>query len=302
MRSLGVCVLVGTVIVAWPAVALAQAGAPGGKAPGAAKPSPATPTAPGQPVRQAKHPMIVEVLYSVPTGVDGDANKDGVRSATGDEFVELVNPHDSPIQLLGYTLSDESQGDKSKVRFTFPPLELKPGEVAVVFNGYGASWSGTVGDAKAAPSKKHADFASAYVFTMRMANNRGAFNNTGDSVTLFTPAGKAVQRVKWGTSAGSAQLEGGVLDESVPDASRGSVQRVGIKPGDAWRPHSEFAQTACSPGKYEVDIEASATPEEPVAKPGEAPAATPPKPEATVPAKQGGKPETAPIVPSGKKP
>lgn len=219
----------------------------------------------GRPAARAKptkHPMIVEVLYSVPTGMDGDANRDGVRNATGDEFVEVVNPNDTSVQLLGYTLADESQGEKSKIRFTFPALELKSGEAVVVFNGYGASWSGPVGDSKAAPSKKHADFSNAYVFTMRVANNRAAFNNTGDSLTLFDPAGKAVQRVRWGTSAASTALEG-VLDESVPDASRGSVQRVGVNPGDAWRPHTEFAQTSFSPGRYELDIAALPVPEAP---------------------------------------
>lgn len=52
------------------------------------------------------HPLISEVLYAVPSGKNGDANKDGVRSATGDEFIELVNPHDKPIELEGYRLSD----------------------------------------------------------------------------------------------------------------------------------------------------------------------------------------------------
>lgn len=52
------------------------------------------------------HPLITEVLYGVPTGDEGDADKDGERSATGDEFVELYNPHDRPIQLKGYTVCD----------------------------------------------------------------------------------------------------------------------------------------------------------------------------------------------------
>ncbi len=52
------------------------------------------------------HPLITEVLYSVPGGKNGDANGDGVRSATGDEFIELINPHDKPIELEGYRLSD----------------------------------------------------------------------------------------------------------------------------------------------------------------------------------------------------
>ena len=52
------------------------------------------------------HPLITEVLYAVPSGDRGDANGDGTRDAVGDEFIELVNLHDRPIQLKGYTLMD----------------------------------------------------------------------------------------------------------------------------------------------------------------------------------------------------
>lgn len=52
------------------------------------------------------HPMICEILYSVPKGIEGDADGNGTRSATGDEFIEIYNPHSRPIELKGYVLSD----------------------------------------------------------------------------------------------------------------------------------------------------------------------------------------------------
>lgn len=52
------------------------------------------------------HPLITEVLYAVPSGKAGDANGDGERQALGDEFIEIINPHDRPINLKGYTLVD----------------------------------------------------------------------------------------------------------------------------------------------------------------------------------------------------
>jgi hypothetical protein len=53
------------------------------------------------------HPLITEVLFAVPTGeTDGDADQSGTRSATGDEFIELINPHTKPINLKGYRLVD----------------------------------------------------------------------------------------------------------------------------------------------------------------------------------------------------
>lgn len=54
------------------------------------------------------HPLITEVLFNVPSGARGDANGDGTRDAVGDEFVELINPHDKPIQLQGYVLTDSA--------------------------------------------------------------------------------------------------------------------------------------------------------------------------------------------------
>src|SRR5690606_27204449 len=38
------------------------------------------------------HPQITEVLFNVPSGAKGDANGDGERDATGDEFIEIANP------------------------------------------------------------------------------------------------------------------------------------------------------------------------------------------------------------------
>ncbi len=69
------------------------------------------------------HPLITEVLYAVPTGDTGDANGDGKRSATGDEFVEIVNPHDKPIDLRGYVIADKSMGKPGALKFVFPRVQ-----------------------------------------------------------------------------------------------------------------------------------------------------------------------------------
>lgn len=71
-----------------------------------AQPTPAP--AADKPLVPFPHPLITEVLYAVPGGKDGDADQDAKRSATGDEFIELINPHDKPINLKGYVLSDAS--------------------------------------------------------------------------------------------------------------------------------------------------------------------------------------------------
>ena len=46
-----------------------------------------------QPLVAYPHPLITEIFFSVP-GSGGDANGDGQRSPAGDEFIELMNPHD----------------------------------------------------------------------------------------------------------------------------------------------------------------------------------------------------------------
>jgi hypothetical protein len=92
------------------AMLLVQPGAGSGKQ---AKPAavPATPPtvlgvpAPTGPLVAFPHPLVTEVYYAVASGPGGDANGDGSRDANGDEFVEIVNPHDKPINLKGYTIS-----------------------------------------------------------------------------------------------------------------------------------------------------------------------------------------------------
>lgn len=174
------------------------------------------------------HPLITEVLFSVPGGKKGDANKDGVRSATGDEFIELVNPHDKAIELEGYRLADgtpegqsrdeepttkDGNKDASKpdtkrdhesnqLTFTFPKLTLQPGEVVVVFNGFESRIPGPVGDsAKAA--EKNDSFGGAYVFSMKAASSYQALSNQNDMVVLTAPAksageeAQAIECVRW---------------------------------------------------------------------------------------------------------
>ncbi|HJW47253.1 MAG TPA: hypothetical protein VJ484_12305, partial [Lysobacter sp.] len=56
------------------------------------------------------NPLITEVHYNVRG--DGDAARDGQRDAVGDEFIELINPHDKPIRLRGFTLIDSDASSR----------------------------------------------------------------------------------------------------------------------------------------------------------------------------------------------
>jgi hypothetical protein len=173
--------MIGAMIQAMvPLEAIAQPDDRGASTPEAQAPAKAEPPAVPFP-----HPLITEVLYAVPSGDEGDADGDGVRSATGDEFVELINPHTKPIRLKGYVLTDgrnllasggsgsakrepststkktpgtstrdtkdkddasASVDRKNRIRFEFPDITLQPGQVVVVFNGYKGKNTKAVGE------------------------------------------------------------------------------------------------------------------------------------------------------------
>lgn len=214
------------------------------------------------------HPLITEVLYNVPGGAEGDADGHGTRSATGDEFVELVNPHDKPISLKGYTLTDGKNvkaapgaatpkapdtkdappaprplpPDDARVRFTFPDLTLEPGQVVVVFNGYTgeAAPPPSSGDTpKPAPAKPRSpgDRPEPIRLSMAITSPYAAFANGGDCVLLRDADGKPVQCITWGAQPKPPD-DFAPLIEHVPETkARGSMTRLGLAKGLV--PHRE---------------------------------------------------------------
>lgn len=80
--------------------------------------------------------VINEVLFDPPSGDAGDANGDGTRSASADEFIEFINDSDSPVDLSGYTLYDETNFATNTPRHTFPAGTIVPAHgVYVLFGG-----------------------------------------------------------------------------------------------------------------------------------------------------------------------
>jgi len=188
------------------------------------------------------HPIITEVLFAVPGGDAGDANGDGKRHVSGDEFVELYNPHDKAIQLRGYKLTDANAPDKGQLRFVFPLFELPPGGTVVVFNGFQCSWFGPVGDDKAAPLAMNDRFGNAWVFTMKAASQYVAFSNTGDHVLLTGPDGSAVHRVSWGDpkDQGAFDRVEPLLDDRAMQTGKSSVQRDSLSRVASFRAHTDL--------------------------------------------------------------
>lgn len=271
---------------------------PGKSVPGAPisdqKPEPATEQAEQQasaaaPAVPYPHPIITEVLYAVPTGAGGDANRDGKRDAAGDEFIELINPHDRPIQLFGYTLTDSQEPGKGQMKFTFPALELAPGATVLVFNGLNSTFSGPAGagDSKAPPISRSEHFAGALVFTMKNTSARIALGNSGDHVLLSAPDKTPVQRVYWSEAgpgegakppippAGlpapkSESKPTPLVEDYAPLAQKGSVQRDSVLASGRFVAHMEADHTPYSPGAYTL-AKAPQQPAAPVPGPTDAP-------------------------------
>ncbi len=79
--------------------------------------------------------VMMEIMNIVPGVTDfdivGDANGDGLRSSGGDAFVEIVNFEDFPVDITGWTISDDLG-----VRHEFPEGSvIGGGRALVVFGG-----------------------------------------------------------------------------------------------------------------------------------------------------------------------
>lgn len=201
------------------------------------------------------HPVISEVLAQVPNTNDVDPSRDNVRDPVGDEFVELVNPHERPIDLTGYAIVDAlalaKPEDERGVRFVFPAFTLGPGECVVVFNGYNTGVLGPHGDANNPPASPNEKFGGAWVFTMRNATRFRALNNSDEMVAVLDPGGAAIDAVVWGEPevmapegclrvATSRRTTGGSLVRTAADGEIQFHARVGTA---AYSPGKPYAGT-----------------------------------------------------------
>lgn len=219
------------------------------------------------------HPQITELLYNVPADAAGDANKDTVRDAAGDEFIEIANPHDQPINLKGYTITnrraDPAIDSGRGVRFVFPDFELPAHGVCVVFNGYQSpAIPPPVGDESAAPREGgNTQFNGVVVFSMKVTAKGTAFANSGDWVLLSAPDGSPIDCISWGEPS-PAPPANALRLQQVEASSKGSVQR--LTPDGKLEAHTEINGQPFSPGIIPSRTKPS-KPGAPPAKPGNRP-------------------------------
>lgn len=124
--------------------------------------------------------IITEILADPPAGLEGDANNDGVRSSSADEFVEIFNSGSQVVTLDGWSLSDATT-----TRHTFISTIIDPNQYIVIFGG----GSPNIGATK----------------TYTASTGSLSLNNSSDSVSLFSNQGVLVDAVSYGSIAGHDQ-------------------------------------------------------------------------------------------------
>jgi uncharacterized protein (TIGR03437 family) len=131
--------------------------------------------------------VINEALIDPPDGPAGDANHDGTRSASQDEFVELVNTTTRDIDLSGYSVFTGS-GDNETLRHRFAAgTFLSAGTALVVFGG---------GNPQSAdPIFRGARVVKASTGSLSLSNSAG-------SISLRDSAGGTVALLVYGGTTG----------------------------------------------------------------------------------------------------
>jgi len=131
--------------------------------------------------------VLNEILADPPDGAAGDANHDGTRSSTHDEFIELVNASTVDLNIGGYQLTTRGSGGADTVRHTFAAdTVVAPGMGIVVFGG---AQSATFDPA-------HPAFAGALVLT---ASTGGlSLANGGSLVKLLDANGTTIEQFAYG--------------------------------------------------------------------------------------------------------
>jgi hypothetical protein len=81
--------------------------------------------------------IVNEVLYDPPSGSAGDANGDGTRDPSDDEFLELVNTSSSSSDISGFEVYDITALNAGTARHIFPAGTVIGKDSSIVIFGGG---------------------------------------------------------------------------------------------------------------------------------------------------------------------
>ncbi|HJU57023.1 MAG TPA: lamin tail domain-containing protein, partial [Pyrinomonadaceae bacterium] len=137
---------------------------------------------------------------SADTDLAGDANHDGERDASQDEFVELVNSSSASVDISGWTLRTRSlDGATETLRHTFASGTTIPANSAiVVFGGGNENFD-----------PNNSVFGCAQV--VKASTGRLSLLNSGETIVITDANGNLTAQLTYGSAAG---LNGGA-DQSI---------------------------------------------------------------------------------------
>jgi cardiolipin synthase A/B len=131
--------------------------------------------------------IVINEIHADPAdGLAGDANGDGSRSSTDDEFVELVNVGSGQLDLSGWILSDTVSAVNQ--RHVFPPGTILWPDCAVVVFG-GGNPTGSFGQS----------------IVQTASTGQLGLNNGGDTILLADSTGTIVVSYTYGSEGGDDQ-------------------------------------------------------------------------------------------------
>ena len=141
----------------------------------------------GDPARDI---VINEVLADPPDGITGDANHDGVRDSSQDEFVELVNSTTHDIDISGYQflVRNSNTTADGTPRHVFAGCTILPAGTAIVVFGGGN------------PDPNNSIFAGAQI--VKASSGGLSLINGGAVITLKDSANSVINFFEYGGSTG----------------------------------------------------------------------------------------------------
>ena len=155
--------------------------------------------------------LLTEFLADPPAGIAGDANGDGERNASQDEFIEFFNSTDEPVDLSGMAIYDADA-----LRHQIPEgTVIQPNQLFLVFGG--GTLSGDFGDA----------------VVQKATTTRLSLNNSSDRIIIRDSLNELVFFYEFGEEASDDQ----------------SIVLCPITPDGTYIKHSEVdADILISPG------------------------------------------------------
>ncbi len=185
-----------------------------------------------------------EFLADPPDGAAGDANRDGTRDSSQDEFVELVNTTTHDIDISGYRLFTRGTGSDTLRHLFAAATILHPCGSIAVFGGGTASFN---------PSDPA--FGGAQV--VKASTGGLSLVNSGGVISLQDQSGTIVNLVSYGGSPNTAGDNNQSITRS-PDITGSLAQHLTASGGErAFSPGTLIngaAFTSCAPAIVRVEI------------------------------------------------